>query len=272
MFLLMKFREKITANRITLPNWEFEILVVLVLLFGITLGTYITLFAKWPSSFALTQDSVTRDTSTDFNQGTYSQTEISGTGSAAYVQLQGSGGAGWFDNNWNFRRPIQITNTGSVLTNYQVDVSVTYDAGMQPDFDDIRFANSSGSELDFWLKQKSDSTDATFIVEVDTIASSSTTTIYMYYGNSGASSMSNAQNTFLHFVNFNTDGVLSYGGSQDTQSSSYEILDSGNTLRIYGNSWKVTNANFTVASGQLMQAEFRSAGDDAEINGIGFDT
>lgn len=110
----------------------------------------------------------------------------------------GETSATWFDARWAKRRSITVDNSsnGSTLTDYQTLVAVTYDADMQADFDDIRFANASGTELDFWLEQKTDSTSADFWVEVDSVAASTTTTIYMYYDNPTATSASSLADTF----------------------------------------------------------------------------
>ena len=113
-------------------------------------------------------------------------------------------GGTWYNSSWLRRTPVTVTNNvASTLTNYQVRVAVTYDSDMQADFDDIRFTSSDKTTLvDHWLETKVDSTSAVFWVEVPTIASSSTATLYMYYGNSGASSASSINNTFLAGDNF----------------------------------------------------------------------
>ncbi|GAG07645.1 unnamed protein product, partial [marine sediment metagenome] len=98
------------------------------------------------------------------------------------------------------------TSNASDLTNYQVEVSVTYDADMQGDFDDIRFTDSDGiSLIDHWRETHTDSSSATFWVEVPSISGSSSKTIYMYYGSSSVSSASNGANTFVLFDSFDTD-------------------------------------------------------------------
>ncbi len=100
------------------------------------------------------------------------------------------------------RKSITLSNSGSTLTNYQVKVDVTYDSDMQTDFDDIRFRASDGTTaLDFWLESKTDSTSAVFWVEVPSIPNGSST-IYMYYKNSLATSASNGSNTFTFFDDF----------------------------------------------------------------------
>lgn len=121
----------------------------------------------------------------------------------------------WYNVNWHYSKPVTINNTGnaSALTNYQVKVNVTYNTHMQADFDDIRFTNSDGTTLlNYWLESKTDSTSAIYWVKVPSIAASSSKTIYMYYGNSGASSASNGDNTFEYFDDFEEEINASYCG------------------------------------------------------------
>ena len=121
---------------------------------------------------------------------------------------------GWWDTDWSQRKPITITeNSGSTLTNYQVELTVTYDSDMKNNFDDLRFTNASGTELDYWIESRTDGDSATVWVEVDSLAASSDTTIYMYYGNSEASSASVGSSTFQYFDHWTSDntGNWTYG-------------------------------------------------------------
>ncbi|MFA6436637.1 MAG: DUF2341 domain-containing protein [Candidatus Paceibacterota bacterium] len=108
------------------------------------------------------------------------------------------------------------------------------DSHCATDFDDIRFTDDTGNtELDYWLESKTDSDNALFWVEFNSIGTT-TTTFYMYYGNAGASSASNGPNTFPFFDDF--DGTLSdkwtvSGGA--TNSGSAVTLTSAVTSPTY---------------------------------------
>ena len=65
----------------------------------------------------------------------------------------------WLDG-WDYRMPVEINNTASVLTDHQVNLSIPYDTHMQADFDDLRFALADGTELAYWLESKVDSDNA----------------------------------------------------------------------------------------------------------------
>jgi len=106
---------------------------------------------------------------------------------------------------FNQRRNITINNTQNpnTLTDYQVAINLTYSSNMQPDFSDIRFTNSTDGLLSYWIESKVNSSWAYVWVKVDKIPASSTTTIYVYYGNTSVvSSASNGDVTFLLFDDF----------------------------------------------------------------------
>jgi len=100
---------------------------------------------------------------------------------------------------------ISINNSMTEQTNYQVRIPVTYDEDMQADFDDLRFTNSAGTSLDYWLENKVDSTSAIIWVEVDTLTAGGDTLIYMYYGNGSSTSSSSGYDTFILFDDFTAD-------------------------------------------------------------------
>jgi len=93
--------------------------------------------------------------------------------------------------------PIDITYSAAQnLTDYQIPVTFSYQSGMNTDFSDIRFYNSAGTKLNYWIESKTDSTTASVWVKVPLISGSTTTTIYLRYGNSGFTSESSLANTF----------------------------------------------------------------------------
>jgi hypothetical protein len=112
---------------------------------------------------------------------------------------------GWLSG-WAYRRPITVTNnTASALTNYQVlviiDTQTLISQGkMRSDGGDIRFTGSDGVTLiDYWVESGINTTSTRIWVEVPSIPASGSTTIYIYYGNPSATSLSNGEATFLFF-------------------------------------------------------------------------
>lgn len=113
----------------------------------------------------------------------------------------------WYDNTWSYRKPINITNSGSALTNYQVNVildtnSLILGRKMLPNCEDIRFTDSDGTSLlYYWIESGCNSTSTKLWVKVPNVPSA-LKTIYMYYGNFSASSASDGDATFDFFDDF----------------------------------------------------------------------
>ncbi|MDD5048926.1 MAG: DUF2341 domain-containing protein, partial [Methanoregulaceae archaeon] len=148
--------------------------------------------------------------------------------------------ADWLDG-WDARKSHVINNTGDALSDYQIKLIVHRSdgsdsgddvyigsSGCESDYDDIRFTKSDGTTfLDYWIEE-SDSSDATIWVEVDTIAASGNTTIYLYYGNAGASAVSSGDDTFLFFDNVANAIGTEYGTVGGTWTTED---DGGHTVR-----------------------------------------
>lgn len=109
---------------------------------------------------------------------------------------------GWLDG-WDYRKTITIIGSEGASTGYQVKITFDYYTGMDSGFDDVRFTAVDGeTELDHWREFYVVSTNATFWVEV-TANLNITQIIYMYFGNTEASSMTDGDATFEFFDNFN---------------------------------------------------------------------
>ncbi len=175
---------------------------------------------------------------------------------------------------WTQRRLITINNSNiSNLTNYQLELSILYDSDMQSDFDDIRFTDNAGANLDYWLESKTDSVSANVWVEINSIPAYSSSTIIMYYGNSGVSSQSNSSNTFEFFDGFDSDpGYTKVGGGDGSYTVSGSVITlTENTSSAFGmdHGYQITGS-FAVTSGSYqVQASFQPSV-LKEIHGIYF--
>ncbi|MDD5639318.1 MAG: DUF2341 domain-containing protein [Candidatus Pacebacteria bacterium] len=155
----------------------------------------------------------------------------------SYSSASSSYGTNALINGCNKRKAITITNSsGSTLTNYQISFDVDYDSDMQADFDDLRFTNSTVSELlPYWIESKTDSSTAKVWVKVPSIPITGTT-IYMYYSNSSIASASNGDNTFEFFDGFDgasldtskwsgggsvSSGIINLSGTGITSTAEY---------------------------------------------------
>lgn len=143
----------------------------------------------------------------------------------------------WFDLNWNRRIPITIDNTAnaSTLTEYQLylDINSSFTdfwSFVDTSGDDIRLTNEAGDvEYDYHLQRFDASAEqANIWVQVDSIAGSSTQTMYLYYDNSSASAASDAESTFDYGALTATHAVV----SENIEGGDVEVISlyDGNTV------------------------------------------
>jgi len=102
--------------------------------------------------------------------------------------IQTNATAGWYNTNWQYRRPVAIPNPGStVLSDFQVQVTLnsSFDfSKVNSDGSDIRFTSTDGvSLIPYWIETWNPvGLQAVIWVKVPTIPVSGTT-VYLYYGN-----------------------------------------------------------------------------------------
>lgn len=206
MHYLSKLYFHLFLKKVTLAKWQLQLYVFFLLGLGIGVGTFFPTSKLLTHVFAASSWAQT-DWSGGVGASTVNQysaaTNADVTTTAGQVTIGSTAGWAATYNSWGKRQPITVTNSGAAQTNYQVRMSITYNSSMQSDFDDLRFTNSAGTALDYWLETKTDGVSAIVWVEVDSLAvSGTTTTVYMYYGNASAISNSNGVNTFPLFDNF----------------------------------------------------------------------
>ena len=126
-----------------------------------------------------------------------------------------------------------IGSTAGAVTDYQIRIIVHYGEGTddgeyvylngkcKTDFGDIRFKDSGGNPLSYWMEEKVDGDHAVFWVKVPNIpANPNKTTIYIYYGDPTKSTTSNGTETFLLFDDIEVwSGWVQYGDGQVSQDS-----------------------------------------------------
>lgn len=120
----------------------------------------------------------------------------------------------WWNSTFTRKKMYNITtNSGTTPSNFQIHLNISYESDMQPDFDDIRFLDSTETnQLVYWISNKTDSSYANVWIKSNTSISTAITTIWLYYGNPATTSESNGFDTFLMFDDFedgdNTTRVL----------------------------------------------------------------
>lgn len=95
---------------------------------------------------------------------------------------------------WTYRGTITFSDTAK-SQEVQALVYIDYVSGMKSDFGDLRFTDTSGNILPYYVDYYTSSSVVRLWVRVP----ANQTSIYYYYGNSSATSESNGDNTFFFF-------------------------------------------------------------------------
>lgn len=128
----------------------------------------------------------------------------------------------WWNDSYEFRAEINITNEGSsTLTNYPALLNITHRSAMQTDFDDIRFINgacrdSGSTELDYEIDNYTSSGAALVWLSLPSLPAAGST-VCMYYGNSSVDSGQNSSQVWSAY-----EGVWhfsDYGSTTDRNDS-----------------------------------------------------
>ncbi len=125
---------------------------------------------------------------------------------------------------WSYRKSHTLTAAAGAGTNYQMKITLHYGAGTdsgthvylnsnaKTDFGDVRFTSSNGTTtIDYWVASSTSSTVAEVWVEIPADLSTTNQSIYVYYGNTGASypylasERAHGDATFLFFDDFTVD-------------------------------------------------------------------
>lgn len=97
----------------------------------------------------------------------------------------------WWNNDWAYREQIIIGNAGSTtLTNFPAYVVVPYQAGIQTDYEDLRFTNANGTLVLDYEIEYFDAVNAHVWIRIPSLTVPNTS-IWMYYGNDAATSGQN---------------------------------------------------------------------------------
>ena len=120
--------------------------------------------------------------------------------------------AGWLSASWQYRSTVSVGNPGgTTLSGYQLNVVLGsgFDfTKAQSNGGDVRFTASDGvTLLPYWIESwNAGSKSASVWVKVPSIPAAGAT-VYLYYGNSSATSASNGNTTFDFFDDFSLGSV-----------------------------------------------------------------
>jgi len=110
----------------------------------------------------------------------------------------------WWTADWQYRKIINVDNTGNPSPLHDIPLSfrVPYDSNMKNDFQDVRFTDTDGNELKYWMESVVEGSHADVWVKVESIPGSNSSHIIMYYGNDEAPTRSRAENVFEAYDDF----------------------------------------------------------------------
>jgi hypothetical protein len=188
---------------------------------------------------------------------------------AGYLLFQPTGsepvgvGESWLTN-WRYRKSHVINAQAGAGTNYQIPIKTYFTSGTdgietvnylvmgkvylnshsKTDFGDVRFTSSDGSTLlDYWMETKSDSNYAIFWVEVSEDLGS-VRTIYIYYGNPTATSLSSISATFIREIDSGTPAKLTFGLEEGSGTTTADTSGNGNTGTLSGSPTWTTSGKY----------------------------
>jgi len=179
--------------------------------------------------------------------------------SALLILLTISSAFAWYypDHTNRMEKIIDNTANSNTLIPYQVEVDVDYNANMKTDFSDLKFTwlNTTSAEeqpIDFYIKDKTDSSYANVTLKLPTITGSSNETIYVYYNKPSDTSSSSGTNTYTFFDSaledafFNETGIWGEynDGSNNVTLEDGQIFVNGSDAG--GDHYIVSLNNFTV--------------------------
>jgi len=201
----------------------------------------------------------------------------------------------WYSNDWNYRKQINVSNIyDENLTEYQimyyVDTSSLISGGkLNSNCSDLRFTNNTGGLIPYYVDENPrydcNSTETLVWLQTDYLESGANTTFYMYYGNSGAESLSNITEVFTYSelkpiyytvgenVYDGTIGVVAFDANINVTSSGGTpksvILQPGGTDTFTTSNYRLADqgASYLSVTGALLGGD-SSTSEGAEFNPI----
>ena len=159
---------------------------------------------------------------------------------------------------WTYRKSHIVEKTDNAGTNYTTKIHIINGTGtdtgdtvyinsfennkLKTDFGDVRFTNEDSQLLNYWIENLT-TTNATFWINIDGNLSASNQTIYIYYGNSSKTNVSNGTATFVFFDDFN-DGIIDSNKWNSSSGITTSISESGGSGKIIGSTSGTWNVGY----------------------------
>lgn len=165
------------------------------------------------------------------------------------------------------RIPLNITNTGSVLNDYQISFTINTTglistSKMSSDCGDLRIYDSdANTPLNYWLEDGTCNTSSTVVwVKVPSLPNG-TKTIYVYYNNPALTSLSNGDNVFEFFDDFTGSSINSSkwtAGTIGGVSGNEFSLSSGKLIG--GNTNRTLSSNISFTGNYIAETRIYESG------------
>jgi len=142
----------------------------------------------------------------------------------------------WFNAGWTYRKEITISDN---VADLQSQINISYNGGgdvscegnARTDFEDIRFACANGTEVPYWIEETINSDRCIVWVKNEYNDSS----LYLYYGNAGASTTSNMTTTWEYshlWTSDHSSGFTEEHWAGDRVRTYKDSMPSTDTVRV----------------------------------------
>jgi hypothetical protein len=162
-------------------------------------------------------------------------------GSLAIFILPATASPDWLSG-YSYRKSHVLLSSTNAGTDYQVKIQAYYGSGVdslekiyleskcKTDFEDMAFTDSNGTTLlNYWMQEKVTANYAIFWIKITGDLGTANQTIYIYYGNSAATSSSDFDSTFVFGELFNNSTLNATKWTSVDGNPSYVI----NTVNHY---------------------------------------
>lgn len=185
---------------------------------------------------------------TDFGNITWSSANPANTTMTVYTRVAKNPGDSWWDEDWEYRNKVNISNTAGDLTDFQVGIEINttelYNAGkISANCSDIRVARYSSGwiEMSHWVESCNiTGGNSTVWIKYPSLLNDTTVEVELYYGNPSASDTGNIDSVMagngLRYFYYDGNSFGTYQGNDVDTSIDHDW--GGGTVEINGNSWE----------------------------------
>lgn len=188
-----------------------------------------------------------------WQQADWSEATLDSLDASSGLSLQQT--EGWFDADWQYRKQLTVSPVSEGVSNYALHLTLSFETGMSEDYADLRFTDENGDLLSYWIESSSE-TEASVWVKADFPSVSTSTLLYLYYGNADADSLSDAASVFSFAEDFETFSGWTKHGSGNLEQSTAQAasgLASGHKITNGDPSGAVKSLGTTLGRGTVLE-------------------